>query len=430
MTYSDEVRKLLDSAGAVDGSMVELKTAGHTYEGRLMPHLESSASDIVVLKMESGYDVGLKVRSGASVKVLDGPLEIPKRKVEVKDKSGRPNISLISAGGTVVSFVDFYTGTVHPAEDTADVLGAFPELADLANIHAKILFSTYSENMGAEQWQKLADCVAEEINNGADAVIIPHGTDTMEYTAAALSFMLGDVPKPVVLVGAMKPASCPSSDAITNLTAAIKFCTDSGKAGVFVVMHDTLGDDSFAVHLGTRVRKMHTSRRDAFESINASPAAHVDAAGKVELLQDLRDSSDGKAVARTAMEKDVVLLQYHPDMDPSLYRDVILKSKGVVISGTGLGNVGAQMLPLIREACDKGIVVVMASQCIRGAVNLNVYDNGKAAAAAGAVSAKDMLPEVAYVKLRWALANSKSREEAVEIMKTPVARETCERRLF
>ena len=430
MSYSDETKRFLESAGASEGCMVTLETDGQTYSGKVMPHHEFSAPDIVILKMKSGYNVGIRVGPASKITVTDRPVDHERKETVTEEKKGLPTIVLIGTGGTIASYVDYRTGAVHPALSTSDMINAIPEIREVANIRAKVLFSIFSENMDVCNWQALADCVAEEINNGADAVIIPHGTDTMGYTAAALSFMLGDVPKPVVLVGAQRSSDRPSSDASTNLMACAKFCTQAKRAGVYVIMHDTGGDDSFAVHNGTRVRKMHTSRRDAFHSINATPVAHVDAAGKVEIITECRPVSDGKAVARTAMEKDVVLLQFFPGMDPEVFGPIITGAKGVVIAGSGLGHVNSNMIPAIADAVRNGTVVVMTSQCLNGRVNMNVYNTGRDLINAGVISVMDMLPETAYVKLKWALANTADAEEAKRVMQTPLAGEMSDRREF
>ena len=173
---------------------------------------------------------------------------------------------------------------------------------------------------------------------------------------------------------------------------------------------------------------MHTSRRDAFHSINAAPAAHLDKDGKMVLNIDGPRVSDAKVVAKTGMERACVLLQYYPGMDPALFEDIFMKSKGVVISGSGLGHVNENMIPLIRKACDNGTVVVMTSQCLNGRTNLNVYNTGRDMLSAGAITVLDMLPETAYVKLMWALANTSTPEEAKELMQTPLAGEMSDRR--
>ena len=193
-------------------------------------------------------------------------------------------------------------------------------------------------------------------------------------------------------------------------------------------MHDTSGVDSFAVHYGTRVRKMHTSRRDAFHSINVLPAAHIDKDGKIDMHIEGHDVTSGEVNLRNGMEKSCILLQYYPGMDPTLFEDVIMKSKGVVIAGSGLGHVNSNMVPLLKKACDNGTVVVMTSQCLNGRTNLNVYNTGRDILSAGVITVLDMLPETAYVKLMWALANSSSVDEAKKIMTTPLAGEMSDRR--
>ena len=430
MSYSPELTKKLKDLGAEEGYKLSVETDGKTYVGTLMPHHEFSAPDIIVLKMKSGYNVGIRVGKDTVIQIVDKPVVRKKTDAEVEEKKGLPTLVLIGTGGTIASYVDYRTGAVHPALSTSDMVNAVPEIREIANVRAKVLFSIFSENMNICNWQELAKAVAEEINNGADGVIIPHGTDTMGYTAAALSFMLGDVPKPVILVGAQRSSDRPSSDASTNLMACARFCTQSKKAGVYVVMHDTSGDDSFAVHLGSRVRKMHTSRRDAFKSINIEPAAHIDRDGKITFNMELPAVSKEKATVRPDMEKSTVLLQYYPGMDPSLFGDIMMKSRGVVIAGSGLGHVNENMIPAIKKAIDNGTIVVMTSQCINGQTNMNVYNTGRDLISAGVISVFDMLPETAYVKLSWALANYRDADKVKEIMRTPLVNEMSERRVF
>ena len=428
MSYSDSLSKTLDSLGITEGTRLTVERDGRTYTGTLMPHHEFSAPDVLILKMKSGYNVGVRITPDTNIQVLDKPVEVSRKEEEVEFRKGLPKLVLIGTGGTIASYVDYRTGAVHPALSTSDMINAVPEIREIANIDATVLFSIFSENMNVENWQKLAQEVADQLNNGADGVIIPHGTDTMGYTAAALSFMLGDVSKPVVLVGAQRSSDRPSSDASSNLMACARFCTKADRAGVYVVMHDTSGDDSFAVHVGSRVRKMHTSRRDAFHSINAAPIAHLDDKGKMEVFSDGPKVTGDKVVAKVDMERSCALLQYYPGMDPQLFEDVFMRCKGIVISGSGLGHVNENMIPLIKRACDNGTVVVMTSQCLNGRTNLNVYNTGRDILSAGAITVIDMLPETAYVKLMWVLANTSSVDEAKEMMKTPLAGEMSDRR--
>ena len=426
--YAEFLSKKLGDAGAEEGCTLSIETSGKSYKGVLMPHHEFSGEDIVILKVKSGYNIGIRIDESAEIEVVSKPVERVKPESAEETKEGLKTIVLIGTGGTIASYVDYRTGAVHPALSTSDMINAVPEIKEVANLKAKVLFSIFSENMTVPHWQKLAEAIAEELDGGADAVIVPHGTATMGYTASAVSFMLGEVSKPVVFVGAQRSSDRPSSDASCNLMAAAKFCVEGGRAGVFVVMHDGPGDDSFAVHCGTRVRKMHTSRRDAFKSINVPPVAHVDKDGKIVFNTPGRAVSDAKVEARSAMCTDVVLLQFYPGMDPALFHDVVMKSKGVVIAGSGLGHVNSNMVPLIKEATDAGIIVVVTSQCLNGRTNLNVYNTGRDMLAAGAITVWDMLPETAYTKLMWALANTSSVEAAKVVMQTPLAGEMSDRR--
>jgi len=421
MTYSGELSKLLDSAGAKEGSVISLTTDGKEYTGMLMPH-SGTDDDIVVIKMKNGYYAGLRTDKGTSIKVLEQPSAKAKRTIERRPKKGLPNITLIGTGGTIGSRPDGVSAS--PGLSADNLLDLMPELSDIANIKAKDTVSEFSENIGIKHWQEMAKAAEEEMNGGAAGVIISHGTDTIGYTAAALSFMLTELSGPVVLVGSQRSTDRPSSDAYGNLTASVRFCVSSKAAGVYVVMHDTMNDDSFAVHRGTRVRKMHTSRRDAFRSINAVPAAHIDGTGKITFRDDMpRPSAKTKAV--TKMSKDVVLLHYYPGMDPALFKDVVMRSKGIVIAGTGLGHVSDAMASLLKDAIDKGATVVMTSQCINGPTGMNIYQTGRELQKIGVIPMNDMLPETAYVKLMWALANTKDAKEA---MKRTVSYETSERR--
>jgi len=335
---------------------------------------------------------------------------------------------VLGTGGTIASYVDYRTGAVHPALSAGDLVATVPEIADVCDVRAEVLFSIFSENMNVEHWQRIAEAAAARINDGAEGCIIPHGTDTMGYTSAALSFMLDNLARPVVLVGAQRSSDRPSSDAYTNLLSAARFIVDTDAAEVVVLMHETASDTTAAVHRGTKVRKLHTSRRDAFQSINASPIARVDFEGGIEFLQPYRKRSQGKVVARTEMESNVALLYLYPGMSPTMFEKVLNESRGVVFAGTGLGHVSSDMVKAIGNAVKNGTTVVMTSQCLNGRVNLNVYDNGRDLVTAGAIPGGDMLPETAYIKLMWALGQESDEGRIREMMTTDLRGELTERR--
>ncbi|MDD3399338.1 MAG: Glu-tRNA(Gln) amidotransferase subunit GatD [Candidatus Methanomethylophilaceae archaeon] len=311
MTYSETLSQRLQAMGAVEGARLSVTVGGLVYEGTLMPHHQFSDPDVIVLKMKSGYNVGIRVGQENELIVIERPSKAARPQRDAQRKEGLKDLVLIGTGGTIASYVDYRTGAVHPALSTSDMVNAVPEIGEEANIRAKVLFSIFSENMSVQHWQELAEATADELNSGVEGVIIPHGTDTMGYTAAALSFMLGDINRPVTLVGAQRSSDRPSSDASSNLLAAARYCVRSDAAEVGVLMHDTPSDDHFALHRGTRVRKMHTSRRDAFQSINSPPLASLDAEGSIQFnIDDYRRKGQRRVQARTGMDTEVALLQY------------------------------------------------------------------------------------------------------------------------
>jgi glutamyl-tRNA(Gln) amidotransferase subunit D len=263
--------------------------------------------------------------------------------------------------------------------------------------------------------------VAEEVRSGAEGVIITHGTDTMMYTAAALSFML-KTPVPVVLVGSQRSSDRPSSDAPMNAICAATVAI-SDIAEVCVVMHGTTNDDYCSIHRGTRVRKMHTSRRDAFQSINQHPLGRVDyLSRKVETYLPYRRRGEVELELKERLEPRCALVKYTPGSSPDILHYYIEKGyRGIVLEGTGLGHVSSDWIEGIVRAREEDIPVVITSQCLRGRICDRVYDTGRDMLDAGAIEGSDMLPEVALVKLMWVLANNPA--EVGPVMKTSLAEE-------
>jgi glutamyl-tRNA(Gln) amidotransferase subunit D len=339
-----------------------------------------------------------------------------------------PIISFLGTGGTIASYVDYRTGAVHPALKAEELVATVPELSDICRMRSKVVFSIFSENMNVENWRSLALAVADELNSGAEGVIVPHGTDTLGFTSAALSFMLGDIPRSVILVGAQRSSDRPSSDSYGNLLSAARLCVGADAAEVFVLMHGETSDSCAHLHRGTKVRKMHTSRRDAFQSVNASPVARISLQGDLEVLSECERKSNIKVIPDVRMEKDVALLHFHPGMSPNTVRKVMQDQKGLVMAGTGLGHVSREIVTVLKETVASGRPVVMTSQCLGGRVNLNVYDTGRDLLSAGVIPGEDMLPETALVKLMWALGRADGLEQVGEMMRTELRGEISERR--
>ena len=387
------------------GDEIEL-AAEKNYMGVLMP----SHNDIITLKLENGYNIGVKIDEKSKIKVIMKKEEKTKPLKKEGFSKGKPVISLISTGGTIASYVDYRTGAVHPALTAEELAFSVPELTEKYNVKAKVLFSILSEDMKFEYWRKLAKETAKELNSGADAVIIPHGTDTMGYTSAALSFMLKNLSGPVILVGSQRSSDRPSSDASMNLLSASKLAeTDLGE--VVIVMHGETSDTYSLIHRGTRVRKMHSSRRDAFKSINESPIGRIDE--NVTFFQDYRKRDEGKVGVNDKIEEKVTLVYFYPGLTPEFFDYAVKNNKGIVIAGSGLGHVSSDLIEIIRNA---KIPIVMTSQCLNGRVNMNVYSTGRDLLSAGVIPGEDMLPETAFVKLMYVLGQTKKIEEIRKMM--------------
>ncbi len=406
---------------------VRIESKGASYEGTLMP----SQTDSLVLKLKNGYNIGIR-KDKASItllgkkeeKKIHEPISIPHKK-----KASLPNISILSTGGTIASKIDYRTGAVTSQFSAEDILRAIPELEEIANYNCRMIYSILSENMKPSYWVELARAVYEEIKNGADGVIITHGTDTMMYTAAALSFML-ETPVPIVLVGSQRSADRPSSDNAMNAICAAAVAT-SDIAEVCVVMHGSTSDDFCYIHRGTKVRKMHTSRRDAFKFINARPIGRVEYPSReIKILSNYTKRGEKRLALHDKLEPKCALIKYATGASSeSLLFHSGSGYKGIVIEGTGLGHVSTEWIPFIKNATDAGIPVVMTSQCINGRVCDRVYDTGRDILKAGAIEGEDMLSEVALVKLMWALGQTQDIGKVKEMMRTNMAgeltRSTC-----
>lgn len=420
MTYKGVCKEFLQSCNLSIGDRILITKKDIKYQGMILNRAEGTDDKHLVLKLDNGYNIGVDV-TNAQVELLkkgEKPkIELPPLDVE-KDPE-KMDISIISTGGTVASIIDYKTGAVHPAFTADDLLRANPELVEQANIRGKAVLNILSENMKPEYWVKTVRSIADEINQGADGVILAHGTDTMHYTSAALSFMM-NTPVPVVVTGAQRSSDRPSSDAYLNLTNSLT-AAKSDIAEVTVCMHATMDDSYSYLHMGTKVRKMHTSRRDTFRSINTEPIARI-LNSKMEILDETRtynQRNDGEIALQDSLEEKVAFIKSFPGIGPDIIEYYLDHGfKGMVIEGTGLGHCPEDMIESLQRAQDEEIPVVMSSQCLYGRVNMNVYSTGRKLSEAGVISAQDMIPETAYVKLVWVLGQTENMAEIRDLMET------------
>ena len=423
------------------GDRVRVERAGATYEGVLLP---STSPVHLVVKLPGGYNVGVD-REDADVTVLESDAYAIEPAEAGADEAGAttvefdedlPTVSLISTGGTIASTVDYRTGAVTAQFDAEDVLRAVPDLAGLANYRGRVVANILSENMTPAVWRELAQAVYEEVEAGADGVVVMHGTDTMQFTASAMAFVL-DLPVPLVFTGSQRSADRPSSDNVMNAVSAVE-AAKADCAEVLVCMHETENDDRCALHRATRVRKNHTSRRNAFKTVGNRPLGWVDYGGaagegggagdrtpEVGFRRDYRERGAVDLDVAPELDTGVELVKFTPGMGAdalSAYLDATDPS-GLVVEGTGLGHVHTDWIPTLESLVDDGVPVVMTSQCLEGRVCDRVYDTGRDLLDAGVVEAGDTLPGTAKVKLMWALANAADVEET---MRTSIAGEITE----
>ncbi|GIU72655.1 MAG: glutamyl-tRNA(Gln) amidotransferase subunit D [Candidatus Nitrosocaldaceae archaeon] len=424
--YRGKALELLDRCNAKVGDQVKIKLDDKSFEGILMPRYEFADDKHIVIKLSNGYNVGIDIDKINSIEVLESKVMKSARKIEHKVRGDLPRIAMISTGGTIASKIDYRTGGVKAILSAEELYNAVPELSNIANIEPEVLFNEYSENLTYEHWKAIAEKVYEK--RDYDGIIITHGTDTMHYTASALSFAL-KINIPIVLVGAQRSSDRPSSDAATNLIAATLFASKTDLTGVFVAMHDNLSDNLISIHLGTRVRKCHTSRRDAFRSIGIKPIAYVKD-GREIIYNDrsLPKRGEVREYIKPSFAK-VSLLKYYPSMDANIIKYLADDSKGIVIEGTGLGHVGKTLFNAIEDAINKNVIICMTSQCIEGRVRMTVYETGRDLLRLGVIPLEDMLAETAFTKLSWALANY-DHDQVKDIMLENISREMNERSII
>jgi len=430
--YQGKVLDIIKKTGVTVGDIILVEKEDKIFEGTLIPRSEYSDNTHIVIKLKNGYNLGIRVTSETKIKKIGKGTKPSFTTPSLPEQnSNLPKVVILSTGGTIASRVDYRTGAVRSALSASDLYGVVPELSDIARVQTEIVFGIYSENITQAHWSQLAKKIDEYIKFGVDGVVVAHGTDTMAYTAAGLSFALQNLPIPVIIVGAQRSSDRPSSDAATNLLGAVQIATTAPFAEVAIAMHENLSDKVIVVNRGVKVRKCHTSRRDTFKPVNASPIAKI-VDGKIFMLTEKYKKRDlsKKTVLKPNFSEKVVLVKFYPGFDPKVINWYIQNGvKGIIIEGTGLGHVSKYCFEAIKTAVDNKIVVGLASQCIWGRVNMNVYDTGRDLLKMGVIPLEDMFPETALVKLMWVLGQTQQIKKAKEMLKTNISAEYSARTL-
>jgi len=428
--YKGAALELLKKYNTRVWGQATIETSRGTFEGTVLPRSENDDDQHIVLKIITGYNIGIDVKTVKTMKETGykkANYKIPEKEFPVTP--GLPKVKLFGTGGTIASRLNYRTGAVLPAFSPGELYGAVPELADICNLETEKLFAVFSENMGPKQYIALAKAIGREIENGIDGIVIGHGTDTLHHTGAALTFMCQNLPIPVVLVGSQRSSDRPSSDAALNLMHAMKAAGQSEIAEVMVCMFCPTSDEYGLLHKGTRVRKMHSSYRSTFRTIGDTPLAMINRKEITPIHKTFnKRRQDKNVVIKPYFSDKVTMLYYYPGMKPDTL-DALVDAgyKGIVIVGTGLGHVNKELYPAIERAHAKGVHMYMTLQTIWGYVHMFVYDTGRDMMAKGIIPAGNMLPEVAFIKLGWVLGQTDDPEEVKRLMLTPVNDEITER---
>ena len=421
--YEGNSLEFLKANQIVVGDSVKIMSDIITYSGTIMPRYEHSDDKHIVLKLTNGYNIGLEIANIEKIEKYQSTKKTIEKDEKIERVEGLPQILLLSTGGTIASKIDYRTGAVTPILTAEELNSSVPELAKMANIDAEVLFSEYSENIMPEHWLQIAEKIKGYSKSDYAGIIVAHGTDTMHYTSSFLSFALAGFPIPIVLVGSQRSSDRASSDAALNLIGATKFITEIKTRGVYIVMHQDENDDTIACHIGTRVRKNHTSKRGAFQTIGDDPAFRItEKEIKKNTTEDFFKVDEFQP--KIYLDTRVALVKYHPGYDPDLLGKIIeMGYKGIIFEGTGLGHIGKTMYENVKKANEKGVFLGMTSQCIDGRVRMTVYESGRDLLNLGIIPLQNMIPEVALVKAMWAMGKTQDKEKVKEIMLEDIASE-------
>ena len=413
--YRGTSLEFLKSNDLAVGDSVKI-TSDLTYSGIIMPRYEHQDDKHVVLKLNSGYNIGLDLDKISKVEKLPSTEKIRNAEKKIKENPSLPNILLLSTGGTIASKVDYRTGAVTPILTAEELNSSVPELSKMANIDTEVLLSEYSENIMPDHWLQIANKLVEFAKSKYSGIIIAHGTDTMHYTSSFLSFALAGYPIPIVLVGSQRSSDRASSDAALNLIGATRFLVECKTNGVYVAMHHDESDETISCHYGTRVRKNHTSKRSAFETIGDNPA-YLIIDDKIQKNAKGNYFKINEFTPKVNLDTKVALVKYYPGYRADLLEKIIdMDYRAIIFEGTGLGHIGKILYGNVKKAHEKGIFLGMTSQCIDGRIGMTVYESGRDLLNLGIVPLENMIPEVALVKAMWVLGNSDDSEEIKKMM--------------
>jgi glutamyl-tRNA(Gln) amidotransferase subunit D len=410
------------------GDNVVVYATDNTYEGILMPRPELLDENIVVIKLDSGYNIGIDKKNITKIELKSKYNPKIKKQNKLEFKKNLPTISVLSFGGTISSKIDYKTGGTYADYTAEDFVMMCPELSDIANIKARKVMAKMSEDFTPEDWIKMSKEIEKEIKTGVDGIIISQGTDTLHFSTSAMHYMFESLNIPIIFTASQRSIDRGSSDAFMNLICSVNAASKFKYPGVFSCMHGTTNDDYCILIKGNKLRKMHTSRRDAFRPINDKVIAKVYTNGIIELLDesykeiiDNYNFKNNKVIVKPLFEEKTALIYVYPGFNPKILDFYIDNNyKGIVIAATALGHVCSvgknNVLPYIEKAIKNNIIVVIASQTIYGKTHKYVYSTlRKLSVELKCIFAEDITPENSYVKLGCMIAKAKNKDEAIKL---------------
>ncbi|MFH1521401.1 MAG: Glu-tRNA(Gln) amidotransferase subunit GatD [archaeon] len=390
------------------GDKIKLQTKSRTWEGYV---LQSHDPEIILLKLPSGYNVGIRENEILDATILEKSKTAQKQKTEIQQNENLPNVAIIITGGTISSRLDYKTGGVISTDKEA-ILDIAPEIKNICNPIIVSPFMKFSEDMDPKDWGKLAETCELYLNDESiRGIIITHGTDTLHYTSAALSFFIQHLNKPIALTYSQRSVDRASTDAALNLICSAKYAI-SDIAEIALVGHKNTNDEICLAMPATKVRKLHTSKRDAFKIVNDTPIAEI-TPEKINILKTFNARSNGKPKVDTKFLDKVALIKIYPGQDPAILEYYKQEGyKGIVLEVTGLGQVPGKAsltnwIPKIKGAIQDGMIMCATPQTIYGRLNPNVYSTGRELQKTGIIFLDGMLSETALVKLGWVLGHKK-----------------------
>ncbi len=414
------------------GDTIKIITSKEEIKGTF---LNCSNPNLILIKLKSGYNILIKKEDILEIIIINKKQRKKEKNIPLEENKNLPYVDIIVTGGTISSKIDYESGGVKWLTDPKELFEFYPELSKIANIRKiKTPFLKGSENITPKDWKKLAKEIEESLTNkDVRGIIITHGTDFLHYTSSALSFFIKNLNKPIVLTYSQRSSDRASSDASLNLICSVNAAL-SEIAEVMIVGHGSSSDDFCYALPGTKSKKMHSTRRDAFKPINAEPIAKIFPDGKIENLSyyKKRDETD-KPKLDCVFEENIALIKFYPNQSPDILDYYSQRYKGLVIEGSGLGHVLTKesennWIPKIKKAINNGLTICMTTQTISGKVNQHVYTPSRDLEKSGVIFLDDMLSETAFVKLGYILAKTKDPKKIKKLLLENLSGEINKRR--